>query len=366
LHHQFLYQVCVESEYESNQYTALPIQYGTCDADGRVELNISDMIHAYGMSQLSVFPIPNWNDALPKKANNIRRYYLRVTEQYGEPLQTDAWTYCNHPQNPNQVLLGGIPLARWQDWNIPLQTNQYRMQTVTPEQPNWIPFQDRSGGQRVHLHVHIVHFDGSTSFVRRFQNHGVVTKQWETILFPASVTALQLDVTNLLMYRVTVENTDFQFVTPSFTYTIDRQWRYQNAYLCFLNELMMPQMVRFTGVIETRSYDRAHHLMPYRPYQDIAQAHESSHETSIWWVLEYEKMDVHEFYGCVGLYESNHVFMVSENGFLPVSVQDKELQLPKNGAFTTDWKVTVVPRIESGIEPSDWTTPFSHLLKWRG
>jgi hypothetical protein len=106
--------------------------------------------------------------------------------------------------------------------------------------------------------------------------------------------------------------------------------------------------------------------MPYRPYQDIAQAHESSHETSIWWALEHEKMDIYEFYGCVGLYESNHVFMVSENGFLPVSIQDKELQLPKNGAFTTDWKVTVVPRIESGIEPSDWTTPFSHLLKWRG
>lgn len=362
LHHQFLYQLCVESN-ETGTYTALPIQYGTCDASGVITLNVQDMIDAYAMSTIGVCPIPRWDMAAPMKAKNVLRYYVRVAEQYGEPLQCGEWMYCNRPENPNIVFMGGRTMLDWQ--NNTDRNNPYRHQTVTPEQPNYLPFQDYAGNQSVHLHVLIVHFDGTTSYKRMFQNHGIVTKQRETLIFPTGMTALQLDSNNAIFYRVTVENANLQFVTPSYTYMIDRQWQYQNAYLCFLNRLMMPQIVRFTSIVENRDYERNAYFAPYRPYDDIAQGHGSTFQVNIHWYLNNLKMNVQEYFNIVGIYDSNHVYMVTQDGFLPVSIENKELSLPQTGEFTADVHITIAPKVQSDAQPSDWLNDFSHLLKWR-
>ena len=114
LHHQFLYQLCVAS---NETYTALPIQYGTCDASGIITVNVHDMVDAYAMCTIGTCPIPRWDMAQPIKAKNVVRYYIRVAEQYGEPLQCSEWMYCNRPENPNTILIGGKTMLDWQNNN---------------------------------------------------------------------------------------------------------------------------------------------------------------------------------------------------------------------------------------------------------
>jgi hypothetical protein len=354
--HKILYDVFFESPYRSNRFELIAQNETHVNTEGYCTFDIKDTLDAAFTTSLSDIPIPNFNNTTAHIADNLRRYYVRVAERFGTPATVQNVQYIGTADAPNLVRLSGIGDNLWLDNpNFLVDFNaknrvlswQPLEKTVTRFQPEWLAFQAASDGERVKVQYDTVLVDGTMT--TDIATNIVELRYGETALLPVNIYALGSTVAeNVVRYYVSLLDENDNRVSETFTYTIDSMHHESQRYLMYLNGFGVPQTVAMSGVFSPSvDIDRIEANQAYAPNGSLARSGSFSSRNNLQHIFIYRSghFQPHEIAAFVELVQSEHVFEVFEEGFIPLRITEKRVKLSETGDFTDGLIVTASPRI---------------------
>jgi hypothetical protein len=281
INHKILYDVFFETAYKSGHFELIAQNESFVDFDGYCTFDIKDTLDAHFTASLSPQPIPEFTDTMPRLADNLRRFYVRIAERYGSPAAVHNAAYIGTPAQPSLVRLGGISDNLWLDnpdfvfqpdpqnrvlsW-YPLE------KTVTRFQPEWFAVTCFFSNETLKIKYQTVLVDGTmtTDFVPVAQTFGI----GETVLLPVNIYALGSTMAeNVVRYYVMILDQNDNQISATFTYNIDAMHHESQRYLMYLNGFGVPQTVSMTGVFSFNSdIDRQDANRAYAPNGSLAQS----------------------------------------------------------------------------------------------
>jgi hypothetical protein len=356
--HKIVYQLFFENDYASGNFEALPLLESPTDAQGYLSLDIADILDTHFTNHLSAQPIPSFSSNALEKSDNLRRYYVRIAENYGSPRVQTAWQYLA----VTYVRFGGIAQNLWQDAPVWLTSSALKdsilswyplCKIVDIEQPEWLPYKASSEGETPSIRVTITNQEGQTSEILAYETSDLVLKKHETVLLPVGVKQLNLpNVDTILRYQVQVKNRNIigsSSKSETYTYYIDTQYHESKRYIVYLNGFGVPQTLRCTGVFSPLlNVTRTESKRPLAPMSDVAKAGDVALRTMSDYALTYRSgyLRNDEIHALQELLTAEYVFEVCEAGFIPLRLTDKQFRLPETGQFTSVVEFSAVPRLD--------------------
>lgn len=354
--HKILYDVFFEPTYRSGNFIRIAQNETYVNQEGYGIFDIKDILDAAFTVTLSSPPIPNFNSTAPHTADNLRRYYVRIAERFGTPATVQNGQYIGNANSPNLVRLGGIAQNLWLDnpdfLNSLTAINrvlswQPLEKTVTRLQPEWLAFAAQGDGETVKIQYSSVLVDGTMT--NEIVANTLTLRYAETVLLPVNIYALGSTVAeNVVRYYVTLLDHNDNPISETFTYTIDHLHHESQRYLMFINGFGVPQTLSLTGTFSTTvDFDRTEANTAYAPNGHLAQSGSFTSNTNSERSFVYRTgfLQREDITAIVELWQSEHVFEVFEEGFIPLRLTDKRLKLPETGDYTEGVQIAAAPRI---------------------
>ena len=256
--YRVLLEVFFEKVYGSGTYTSAALLQGLYDNAGNVHFDLSSILNGECRAGRTLPEVPEWGTVLAAKADNLRKYYHRYTEEYGSPPAQQAWT----TSPPKLALDGGVSqglfasgdffagitsansLLTWQADGKPLGLTQ-------PEYISWHNYTASPRSLVVQRTAYDV--DNNATTIVYLHESSVTAQAYETIVLPIGfdVAAVASDVYKVV-FRVVDAASDYEggsptYLGPSRTYRIDRDFHDSERYVQYLNSFGCPETWRCTG-----------------------------------------------------------------------------------------------------------------------
>lgn len=256
-------EVFFEDTYMGSDYHQVASLRAAPDAFGFVFFEIQQIIHAEFETTRPSAPLPPYGSDTMLIADNLRRYFVRFTEEYGTPVEVQPWQY----DDTRRALFGGISQQKWLTtdfFSILSRDNCWLSfypdkKKITPDQPEWLKFYNyMPDTYQIFLKVEV--FDATESGYKTIINPFSATKlelsQYETALIPVNYNALGLGdtgVADIVKYTVQVlGELDMQIYQLSdvLTFYVDYTTYKDQRYLMYLNSFGLPETLRTTGLLD--------------------------------------------------------------------------------------------------------------------
>lgn len=361
-HHKILYEIYFENTYLSGDFKRIASLEAAADEKGLVVFDIQDVLDSAFKNALSAQCIPAFLANTPHKADNIRRYYLRIAERYGSTSISYDWIYIGDVKKPNIIQLGGIAQNLWQDnpeftsstaLTDTLLSWYPRTKIIGINQPEWLAWRALSDNDKVCLKVNIIDEEGLLSSLDIFHNTPPITlKKGETILLPVGASQLNLpNIDTAVRYQVIVQsyNNLGTFKSETYTYYIDKQYYETQRFIMYLNSFGVPQTLRCTGMFSpAMNIERNTSKKPLSPFADVATTGDVPMRSMSDFVFTYRSgyLRNDEIHALQELLTAEYVFEVFEEGFIPLKITDKQFKLPETGQFMSVIEFTAAPRVD--------------------
>jgi len=236
------------------------------DAQGLVTFNLEEILHAEFKNDFPFVPI---NTDTPVLANNIKKYFARIREDwyniFENPLSTDG-DWISIPTR--QVLCGGVSQAYFADHNLLEDLDEENAflswypdgKTVSPDQPEYIAWFNHTDTNR-EIIIRLERFRDTDQMTELFRYDDIQPKisvaPNQTLIIPVGYNQLDIDIpgnTDVRKYTIQVVDaaSDFETGEPIFlsqkrSYYVDYCDYPEKRYIQFANGFCIPQTIRCIG-----------------------------------------------------------------------------------------------------------------------
>lgn len=235
---------------------------------GWTYFDISSILAAHCRSNRSEPLVPAFGTDALALADNLRRYYIRYTEDYGSPSETQEWQYTDI----KYVMDGGVSQAVHAEAGYFGYLSEKSVsdafltwmpdgKTIGESQPEYLAWYNYTGSDKT-VTLEVVRYDvdtGAPKATLYAYEFDLTARAYETILFPVSPDILAADLSTSfatdvykLVLRVVDASSDYEGGDPTYlseqrTYYIDRQYYEPTRYVQYLNSFGVPECWRCTG-----------------------------------------------------------------------------------------------------------------------
>ncbi len=269
--YRVLLEVFFEKTYRAGDYSRVAQLEGFPDNDtGFVYFDISGIIAANCRATRTEPLVPVFGTNEPFVADNLRRYHVRYSEEYGAPAETQPWEYLV----VKLAIDGGVSQATYNEagYNGFLATldagNAFLSwmpngRTLGLEQPEFLSWYNHTGDTKQVL-VEVVRYDVDTgnaaTTLFAYAGNGIDVRSMETLVIPVGIDELTGAIGGSpfasdhykYVVRVVDESSDYEGGDPEYlsqpvTYYIDREYREASRYVQYVNGFGVPETWRCTG-----------------------------------------------------------------------------------------------------------------------
>lgn len=263
--YRVLLEVFFEKTYLAGNYERVAQLEGwPSPPNGWLYFDISNILEAQCRATRVEPLVPEFGTDVPTKADNLRRYYIRYTEEYGTPVAAQEWQYSD----VKYAMDGGVSQALHAesgyygypgtiDDTTSLLTWMPDGRTLGESQPEYLAWHNYTGAtqqvvlQRIQYDVADGAAIGTTLYL--YGGDTVDVLPYETLLIPVGPDMMTLDDE---AYKYTVRVVDAtsdweggspEFFSPLRRYYVDRQYTESQRYVQYLNGFGVPECWRCTG-----------------------------------------------------------------------------------------------------------------------
>lgn len=256
-----LFEIYFERTYGGGDFVQAAKLKNTPDSDGYLSFDISSILEAECRAGLVEPIVPEWGTSESIPGGNLRRFYIRFTEQYGTPIVPQEWEY----DTVRVCMNGGVSQSIWAQgaWSgdylggldadnciLTWMPDGKKIGLTQPEFLAWYNWDSEDRYVVVEMRSTPI-TTGVTSAVSHHLSE-IRVKPQEVALLPVNPTILGLDTdADVYQYQVRVVYEDvggFISMSPWRTYNIDRDYYHSERYVQYLNGFGVPESWRCTGV----------------------------------------------------------------------------------------------------------------------
>lgn len=353
--YRVLFEVYLEETYRGGNYVQAAQLQGVPDASGYVWFDISSVLAARCRSTRNEPLVPIWSTDAPALADNIRRYYVRYTEEYGEPPVATDWTYSG---GTKLAIDGGIAQAIFaeSDWLGALDATDSLL-TWMPDgrkigmtQPEYLAWYNYFGDTNVYIEMQWYDITDNTESAVIDVHTAFSVRESEVALLPVSPTIVGLDTEpTAYKYRVRVTN-GLAELSQWRTYYIDRDYYESERYLQYLNGFGVPECWRCTGewgkklkvdrLIAGKTLQPGYNAYASERFQ-FAATWENELVYRTGWLALGEAEALQE------LMIAGEVYDVSSEGYLPLLLSTESFAVSETRQALRSYQVSALARIDS-------------------
>jgi len=289
--YRVLMEVYFEKNYLAGDYVLAAQIEGYPDQNGYSYYDISSILEAQCRAYRSEPFVPTFGTSTPEVSDNLRRYYVRITEEYGAPPEAQEWQY----DDLRYVVDGGISQELYGEYYTSLSVGWFAEvdvntsfltwmpdgKEISLDQPEWLAWYNYTGGDKSTV-LQIVRYDvdtGAAATPEYVDFGGAPTaKNYETMLFPICPDILSGDWSIVFAdtdYKFTVRVVDAEsdyaggspeYLSPARTYYLDRTYYESKRWIQYRSGFGCPEVWRCTGDLDTRlRVDRQIAVRPLQP-----------------------------------------------------------------------------------------------------
>lgn len=264
--YRVLVEVMFEKTYMAGDYERVAQLEGYPENDtGYLRFDLSSILAANCHATRAEPLVPVFGTSDVAVADNLRRYYVRYAEDYGEPAETQDWEYLavkyamdggvSQAVHAESGYLGYLSAL---DASNSFLTWMPDGKELGLEQPEFLPWYNYSGGSKEAV-LQVVRYNVDTGAAATtlyvYEGNGVTVRPMETLLIPVGPDALGVtfdDEHYKYAVRVVDASSDYEGGDPEYlsearTYYLDREYSEALRYLQYLNSFGVPDTWRCTG-----------------------------------------------------------------------------------------------------------------------
>jgi hypothetical protein len=351
-------EVIFEDTYLGGDYAQVAQLDGTPEAGtGFVYFDISGILAAECRAARAEPLVPQWGTDTPFLADNFRRYTFRYTEEYGAPVEVQAWTYgitkVAIDGGVSQALFAeGDFLAGMDDENS-LFSWMPDGKKVALEQPEYIGWYNYSGSTRT-VYLRVVWYDitdGTASAETDYFTPGLSVRSGEVAVFPVWPALFGLDAeANAYKYTVQVGYTalGFSALSQARTYYIDREYYESERHLMYLNAFGVPETWRCTGNwSKGLRVDRQTAEKPLLPGYDLVASDSYQYARQFQNDITYRTgfLTPVQAEALQEMLIAGEVYDVSEAGYIPLRITSNAFKISETRQELHSYEITAQPRL---------------------
>ncbi len=356
--YRVLLEVYFEDTYRGGDYRLAAQMDGTPEAGtGYVYFDISQVLTAECRAARSEPQVPVWSTDAPALADNLRRYYMRYTEEYGTPPVAQDWEYTGY----NTAMDGGIGQSLFAEGDFlggldetdALLTWMPDGRKLSLVQPEFLAWYNHTGGSKS-VYIEFQWYDvtdnapSTADFV--FDGAPIAVRAGEVALLPVNPTLLGLDAEpTAYKYRVRVTNGAAPW-SQWRTYYIDREYHESERYVQYLNGFGVPECHRCTGDLSKKlKVDRQVAQYPLAPAYN-EQASDRRQYARTWDnELTYRTgfLSAGEAETLQEMLLAGEVYDVSSEGYIPLLLTSNAFDVTETRQTLRAYQVQAMPRLDS-------------------
>lgn len=264
VNYRVLVELMVERTYGAGDFRLVSQHEGLPDQEGYVWFDLSSVLESECRGTRAEPRVPVWNTTAPVLCDNLRRYYVRYTEEYGDPVVVQPWQYTDIAR----AMDGGVSQRTFAlgDFLNGLSATDCFLtwmpdgRRIGQDDPELLPWYNHAATtKQVVLQVTAYDVDTGTAAtpVYAYTTDPIDVEAGQTLLIPIRPSTLEDDLATTfpsdrykLVVRVVQSGTEGgtpTYLSPSRTYYIDRQYYESSRYLQYLNGFGCPDVWRCTG-----------------------------------------------------------------------------------------------------------------------
>lgn len=261
--YKVLLEVYFESTYKQGDYELVAELEGIpAPQTGFMYFDLSSVLGACSRGARTEPLVPVYGTSSTSLAGNIRRYFVRYTEQYGDPVDNQEWQYsdiktCMDGGVSQSVFAEGDFLAGL-DSSDSLLTWMPDGRQIGIGQPEYLAWYNYTGEQRS-VRIEMQWYDIDNNAISTATRHltAFAVQPYEVALLPVEPSVLGIDVIpDAYKYRVRVvyfnDALAWEGLSQWRTYHIDTQYTESYRHVQYLNSFGVPETWRCTGVWSKR------------------------------------------------------------------------------------------------------------------
>ena len=369
-------EVFFEKTYLENNWERVAKLKATPADINNVSFQINEVLHSEIKKSYSSAPIPATDLTEPYLADNLRRYYVRFTEESGSPAVKDNW----ENGDVNTLLCGGIGQDEFAKADFfsglnnanSLLTNFPDSKEVSKTQPNYLSFFNYDNeAHTVNLRIFIYDEENvQTNFVTPFLSIEVLPNQ--TVIFPIGYNQLGLETSgvDIKYYKVHVIDGLTQGIDYSQTRTIlvDDSHQEHERFLLYLNAFCLPEVIRCIGELSSDliiTREESTKILPPDYSTTAEEVFQHNEDFEIGYTYRTGFLNKAEKEALQEMLIYNDVFEILESGYLALYITDKKFKIverDRQNRFTLQFKTK--PRLKKKITnddllvaPTNWIDP---------
>lgn len=356
--YRVLFELYFEDTYRAGDFRQAAQMYGTPEnGSGMVYFDVSPILSAECRAARAEPLVPVWSTSAPALADNLRRYYVRYTEEYGAPPAADDWQYGS----TNTALDGGIGQSLFAagaflaglDSTDALLTWMPDGRRLGLQQPEFLAWYNHSGSAKsvyVEMQWYDVADDTLSSSLFFFDGSPLSVRAEEVALLPVNPTLLGLDAEpSAYKYRVRVTNGAAEW-SQWRTYYIDRDDYESRRYLQYLNSFGVPECHRCTGDFSKKlRVERAVAQKPLLPGYNERASDRYQHSRAWENELVYRTgfLTAAEAEVLQEMLIAGELYEVSSAGYIPLMLTGNAFDVVETRQNLRSYALQCVPRLDS-------------------
>jgi len=269
INYRVILEVMVEKTYGTGDFRLLGQLDGMPDQEGYLWFDLSSILETDARGTRPEPKVPAWDTTEPVLCDNLRRYYVRYTEEYGDPLAVQDWQYGDIAR----VLDGGVSQRAFSlsDVLAGLSASDCFLtwmpdgRRIGQDDPEYLPWYNHTGTtQQAVLQVIAYDVDTGTAGATQYAytTDPIDVEAGQTLLIPVRPSTLETELGAAfaadrykLVVRVVEAGTEGgtpTYLSPSRTYYIDREYYESSRWLQYINGFGCPEYWRCTGTYSHR------------------------------------------------------------------------------------------------------------------
>jgi hypothetical protein len=336
VNHRMVYEVFFERNYKAGDYVRVFEGLCTANTEGVCKADIARLLND---ELLLCDIIKPFNATTPRILNNSRRYYVRYTDESGDPVVRNAWTVSAI----KMVMLGGVPKNMDADYGFisslsqnALLTNAPTAKIVSIDQLHYLAWINYTGSvKNVKTQFFFTANTEPTSLNTLLS--AISVQPFETVLIPLRADLIELPA-DLLKYQVRVlDNTGGLPLSEWRSYNVSYEFEEHRRYLQYINAFGVPESVNCTGTLNSSLEIERELSTATEGTMQVTRQNRAKMRLPMAYNVGYmSRWEIEAMYD--GMIE-NTFFEVDTEGYIKLNVLTKKL--PNFGSETVEHTLTI-------------------------
>ena len=384
--YEVVMEVLFESEYNSGNFTPVTTLEASPGEGGYVYFNIKDVIDDELTSSFTTPPIPSFGSTDPYVANTLRRFYVRIRENWdGISTPDNDWNTLS----TKLVLCGGIAQNLFADYGFfssLSETNSIlswypQGKTISPDQPEYLPWYNYTGVQKLAF-IRVTKINtatGAETTENVYENTGgLPVEENEVGVFPVGFEQMGLsgDIHKYKVQVIATGPSGEEELSQARTYMVDHAYYQQKRYLMYLNGFCFPETIRCPGEhtteLEVNRLEASHVLSPdYSVLAEEVTQHKQAFVNYFTYRTGYlREVDMHALQELL-IY--GKLYEIYDTGYIPLRLKVKKFLINNTRQHLRSYALLASPRMQqrnySNInlpleaEQTGWATSWGDFWK---